>query len=87
MNRQTPATATGAPVRVNLTMPVTRIGFGPGHYDRLLESVAATARPVRMGVCFADFLDPVEGPIPAEPHDVPMHMVATETGVVTCSTP
>ena len=59
----------------------TRIGFGPGHYDRLLEHVATTARPVRMGVCFADFLDPAEGPITAEPHDVPMHLVATEAGI------
>lgn len=62
-----------------------RIGFGPGHYDRMLEPVVAAAHPVRMGVCFADFLDPVEGPIPVQDHDVPMHLVATETGVVRCS--
>ncbi|MEX1365512.1 MAG: 5-formyltetrahydrofolate cyclo-ligase, partial [Nannocystaceae bacterium] len=63
----------------------TRIGFGPGHYDRMLEPVATADHPIRMGVCFADFLDPVEGPLPAERHDVPMHLVATETGVVDCS--
>lgn len=62
-----------------------RIGFGPGHYDRLLEPVASSDRPVRMGVCFADFLDPIEGPIPVEPHDVSMHYVATESGVVRCA--
>ncbi|MEM7160589.1 MAG: 5-formyltetrahydrofolate cyclo-ligase [Myxococcota bacterium] len=62
-----------------------RIGFGPGHYDRLLESVATLEHPVRMGVCFADFFDPPEGPIPTESHDVPMHWVATEDGVTRCT--
>ena len=61
-----------------------RIGFGPGHYDRLLASVSADEHPVRMGVCFADFLDPGEGAVPTEDHDVPMHYVATERGVVRC---
>ena len=62
-----------------------RIGFGPGHYDRLLEPVAALEHPVRMGLCFHDFFDPAAGPIPTEPHDVPMHFIATEEGVVRCN--
>lgn len=61
-----------------------RIGFGPGHYDRLLAPVASVPHPTRIGVCFASFLDPTEGPIPTEPHDVPMHWIATEAGVVRC---
>jgi 5-formyltetrahydrofolate cyclo-ligase len=61
-----------------------RLGFGAGHYDRLLAPVANAAAPVRMGVCFATFLDPAEGSIPSEPHDVGMHWVATEAGVVRC---
>lgn len=39
MNRQTPATAPGAPVRVNLTMPVTRIGFGPFSFDPVEQMI------------------------------------------------
>jgi 5-formyltetrahydrofolate cyclo-ligase len=62
-----------------------RIGFGAGHYDRLLAPVARAQVPVRMGVCLAAFLDPVEGPIPTEPHDVTMQWVATEAGVVRCA--
>lgn len=63
-----------------------RIGFGAGHYDRLLAPVAHASAPIRMGLCFASFLDPPEGPIPTAPHDVPMHLVATETGVLRCAT-
>jgi 5-formyltetrahydrofolate cyclo-ligase len=62
-----------------------RIGFGCGYYDRALEGVASAAHPVRIGVCFSGFLDPPEGPIPADGHDVPMHLVVTEHGVVSCA--
>jgi 5-formyltetrahydrofolate cyclo-ligase len=61
-----------------------RIGFGCGYYDRALEPVAAAKVPVRIGLCFASFLDPVEGPIPIDAHDVRVHLVATERGVVRC---
>lgn len=62
-----------------------RIGFGAGHYDRLLAPVAHTVRPARMGLCFASFLEPLEGSIPTAPHDVPMHWIATEQGVLRCA--
>lgn len=62
-----------------------RLGFGAGHYDRLLAPVARAGTPVRMGVCLAAFLDPVEGPLPLEAHDVPMHWVATEAGAHRCA--
>lgn len=61
-----------------------RLGYGAGHYDRLLAPVAHAAAPVRMGVCFGGFLDPPEESIPSEAHDVAMHWVATETGVFRC---
>jgi 5-formyltetrahydrofolate cyclo-ligase len=61
-----------------------RIGFGCGYYDRALEPVAEADRPLRSGVCFERFLDPLEGPIPVEAHDVHMHLVATEQGIVRC---
>lgn len=64
-----------------------RLGFGAGHYDRLLAGVAQAEAPVRMGVCLRAFLDPAEGPLPLEPHDVLMHWVATEAGVQRCGGP
>jgi 5-formyltetrahydrofolate cyclo-ligase len=59
-----------------------RIGFGRGYYDRALAPLAGRDVPVRVGVCFAAFLD--AAPIPIDAFDVPMHGVATERGVVEC---
>lgn len=61
-----------------------RLGFGAGHYDRLLAPAAHASTPVRMGLCFSAFVDPVEGPFPIETHDVAMHWLATEAGVLRC---
>jgi len=60
-----------------------RLGFGRGYYDRTLAPFAAKDVPVRMGVCFAAFLD--REPIPTDVHDVTMHAIATEHGVVACT--
>jgi 5-formyltetrahydrofolate cyclo-ligase len=61
-----------------------RIGFGKGHYDRALAPVRDLAAPLRVGLCLGGDLDPVEGPIPGEPFDVPMHWVATPDGLHEC---
>ena len=62
-----------------------RIGHGPGHYDRLLAPVRTAAAPWRLGVCFSEFLDaPDTTPIPMAPHDVHMHAVVTDQGLVLC---
>lgn len=61
-----------------------RIGFGRAYYDRALAEVRDRRDIVRMGVCFAAFLDPIEGRIPMATHDVEMHAVATERGIVIC---
>jgi len=58
-----------------------RLGFGKGHYDRALADLRAAARPLRVGVCFAEELG--EG-LPHEAHDVPMHAVLTDAGLVRC---
>ena len=58
-----------------------RIGFGAGHYDRLLAPCADHPSPVRMGLCFHAFFDPPEGPIPTADHDITMHWIATERAV------
>ena len=64
-----------------------RLGFGAGHYDRLLAPTLHADAPVRVGLCFTEFLDPPEGPIPTAAHDVPMHWIATDTGVLRCAPP
>ncbi|MCA9694437.1 MAG: 5-formyltetrahydrofolate cyclo-ligase [Nannocystaceae bacterium] len=61
-----------------------RLGFGKGHYDRALAPVRDRAAPRRVGVCLRDALDP-DGGVPSGPLDVPMHAIATEAGVITCS--
>jgi 5-formyltetrahydrofolate cyclo-ligase len=61
-----------------------RIGFGRGHYDRALAPLWRRRECVRMGVCFASFVDPPEGVIPMDAHDVPMHQLATELGIIVC---
>jgi 5-formyltetrahydrofolate cyclo-ligase len=52
-----------------------RLGYGKGHYDRLLSVYTAPA----VGVAFAS--QEVQG-LPAEPHDVPLTAIVTEDEVV-----
>ena len=54
-----------------------RIGRGKGYYDRLLSRTKA----LRIGVAY-DFqlVDEIE----AEPHDIPVDIVITETGTYIC---
>lgn len=53
-----------------------RLGYGRGFYDRFLRQVPAR----RVGLAFS--VQAVEE-LPHEPHDVPLHAVITEEGVVT----
>ena len=55
-----------------------RLGFGKAFYDRALAPLRDAPRPLRVAVCFAD--DLVEA-LPEEPHDVRVHVVATEHGL------
>lgn len=52
-----------------------RLGRGKGFYDRLLAQGQPAARFI--GVAFARQL----GPVPAEPHDIPMSALVTEDGI------
>jgi 5-formyltetrahydrofolate cyclo-ligase len=54
-----------------------RLGWGMGYYDVALAHHAAT----RVGLCFREFCDP-KPMIPQAPHDLCMHFVATEVGVI-----
>ncbi|AQS64536.1 5-formyltetrahydrofolate cyclo-ligase [Rhizobium rhizogenes] len=62
-----------------------RIGYGAGHYDRAIARLHAKGRePVLIGVAF----DCQEVPsIPAEPHDVSLHAILTESGLRWFSSP
>ena len=59
-----------------------RLGFGKGYYDRALGPLRELDSPRRIGICFADALDPEEGPIPTGEHDVEMHGVLCENALI-----
>jgi 5-formyltetrahydrofolate cyclo-ligase len=54
-----------------------RLGQGGGWYDRFLAEVRADCAVI--GVCFAE---QIVGTLPVEPHDVTMHHVVTDPGVL-----
>ncbi|MCD7060465.1 5-formyltetrahydrofolate cyclo-ligase [Pelagibacterium xiamenense] len=54
----------------------TRLGYGKGYYDRTLEVM--DAKPLIVGIAFA--AQELEY-IPREPHDMPLDILVTETGV------
>lgn len=53
-----------------------RLGYGGGYYDRTL---AALPRAFRLGVAYAAQQVPT---VPAGPHDVTLHAIATESGLL-----
>ncbi|MFU8806142.1 MAG: 5-formyltetrahydrofolate cyclo-ligase [Bradymonadaceae bacterium] len=59
-----------------------RLGFGKGYYDRVLCSRSGH-RPLAIGVCYAWQL--IDSPIPVEPHDVSMDLIATDEGIFSSS--
>ncbi|NTF32814.1 5-formyltetrahydrofolate cyclo-ligase [Rhizobium skierniewicense] len=56
-----------------------RIGYGAGHYDRAIARLHTKGRaPILVGIAF----DCQEVPsVPAQPHDVALHAVLTESGL------
>ena len=58
-----------------------RIGYGAGHYDRSLAPLRAAKKIAAIGVAFAaQEIDAV----PAQPHDVALDYVLTETQMFDC---
>lgn len=57
-----------------------RIGWGQGHYDRVIARLLADGAPLlTIGIAFSfQEIDTV----PSEPHDRPLDLVATESGLV-----
>jgi 5-formyltetrahydrofolate cyclo-ligase len=57
-----------------------RIGWGQGHYDRVIARLDADGEPLlTVGIAFS--FQQVEH-VPAERHDRPLDLIATELGVV-----
>lgn len=56
-----------------------RLGRGKGYYDRMLA--ASHPESLRVGVCFREQICPE---LPVEPHDLPVHFLATPDGVAEC---
>lgn len=55
-----------------------RIGYGAGYYDRTLEALRATGNLLAIGIAYAGQL---VDDIPAEAHDQPLDLIATEEGI------
>jgi 5-formyltetrahydrofolate cyclo-ligase len=57
-----------------------RIGWGQGHYDRVIARLLSDGEPLlTIGIAFS--FQEVDG-IPAEPHDRPLDLIATELGLI-----
>jgi 5-formyltetrahydrofolate cyclo-ligase len=56
-----------------------RLGRGKGYYDRMLAG--SPPESLRVGVCFREQVHPE---LPVEPHDLPVHFLATPDGVEEC---
>ncbi len=70
---------------VGFDMDGNRLGMGGGFYDRSLAFSRFHRTPHRPSLIgLAHQLQQVEQ-LPHQPHDVPMQMIVTEVGVVSCS--
>ncbi len=57
-----------------------RIGWGQGHYDRVIARLLADGQPMlAIGIAFS--FQEVDD-IPSEPHDRPLDLIATELGLI-----
>ena len=57
-----------------------RVGYGRGYYDRAIAALRDRGNsPMLIGVAFA--CQEAEW-VPMEPHDVPLALIATETGII-----
>jgi 5-formyltetrahydrofolate cyclo-ligase len=61
-----------------------RLGMGAGFYDRILQPFARSSSPLRVGVAYQ--LQKVAN-LPAEPWDIQLHGILTESGWLDCQKP
>jgi 5-formyltetrahydrofolate cyclo-ligase len=58
-----------------------RLGMGAGYYDRALQPFSLSNAPIRMGVAYQLQKLPL---VPAEPWDIRLHMILSESGWSIC---
>ena len=58
-----------------------RLGMGAGYYDRALQPFTNSNAPIRMGVAYQLQKLPL---IPAEPWDIRLHVILSESGWAIC---
>lgn len=57
-----------------------RLGYGGGHYDRIL----AKANPIAIKIAIGYDWQVVEAPLPQEAHDIAMDWIVTDTRLIDC---
>ncbi len=62
-----------------------RLGWGKGHYDRVIARLAQTGRLLTVGVAYA--AQEADEPLPFAPHDRPVDIVVTEREVIRPASP
>lgn len=60
-----------------------RVGYGGGHYDRILEHLEGSGKPPVPFIALAFELQIVES-IPASLNDVKVHKIVTESRIISC---
>jgi 5-formyltetrahydrofolate cyclo-ligase len=61
---------------------IARLGYGGGYYDRLYAQRETAAAEGTLWVGFAYAIQVVAEPLPAESHDLLLHALATEQGIM-----
>ena len=56
-----------------------RLGYGKGHFDRAIAELSALHPVLAIGLAFS--VQEVDA-VPAEPHDRPLDLIVTETGIL-----
>ena len=56
-----------------------RLGYGKGHFDRTIAELSRQHPVLTVGLAFS--VQEIDA-VPAEPHDQPLDMIVTETGVI-----
>jgi len=63
-----------------------RLGYGAGYYDRLLAAFRTEIEAGTIVLAAPAFSLQVAEAVPAAPHDIRVHFLVTENGVVDCGT-
>jgi 5-formyltetrahydrofolate cyclo-ligase len=62
-----------------------RLGYGGGYYDRLLQTCRPAIDSGALTLIAPAFAAQIRDVVPTQPHDIAVHFVVTEAGVIDCS--